>query len=188
MPPKANTAAEPSSAAGSTVSGKLVIIGILTVALTGAAVSWFFRYNATHRAAEYWGPETARLIRDAPIVEVFNPTTPITIPSNDTAGVGGFIDETRDVSTAHGLVHLRTALLEDHSFDWPPKPVSPDVQWKHSLLFRNKGLGNTAILLFSPDFKLVNVAGAKEMLSCAPIAAGLREMFAEFSSDSASAK
>jgi hypothetical protein len=190
MPPKANTAAEPSPAAGSTASGKLVIIGILTVALTGAAVSWYFRYNATHRAAEFWGPETARLIRDASVVEVFDPPTPIAIPDNDAAGVGGFIDssETRDVSSARGLVHLRNAFLEDHNFDWPAKPLSPEVQWKHGLIFRDKGPSQAAILLFSSDLKLMQVAGTKEMLSCAPIAAGLREMFAEFSSDSASAK
>lgn len=108
------------------------------------------------------------------------------MPSNDAAGVGGFIDTTRDVSAAHGLVHLRLALLEDHSFDWPPRPVSPDVQWKHGLIFGDKGPGEAAILLFSPDFKLLNVKG--QMLSSAPISAGLREMFAEFSSDSATAK
>jgi hypothetical protein len=52
-------------------SGKLVIIGILAVAVASAAASWWFRYAATHRAAQYWGPETARLIRDAPTVELY---------------------------------------------------------------------------------------------------------------------
>jgi hypothetical protein len=175
---------------GSATSGKLVIVGIVTVAFCAAAISWYFRYNATHRVAEFWGPETVRLIRDAAIVEAINLSTPITIPRGDTAGVGGFIDtsENRDVSTAHGLVHLRNALLEDHNFAWPPSPNSPDIQWKRGLIFRDKGLGNAVILLFSPDLKLVSVAGSNEMLSCAPIAAGLGEMFAEFSSDSAPAK
>ena len=190
MPPTANTADSSQPSAGSTASGKLLIIGILIVALTSAAVSWWFRYNATHRAAEFWGAETARLIRDAPVVQVFNTSTPVAIPSNDTAGVGGFIDmsDTRDVSKARGLVHLRTALLEDHNFDWPPLPMLSDVQWKRGLIFRDEGGGNVAILLFSPDLKWVSVVGTKEMLSCAPMAKGLREMFAEFSSDSASAK
>jgi hypothetical protein len=190
MPPKAKTADNSPSSAGSTASGKLLIIGILIIALASAAISWWFRYNATHRSAEFWGPETARLIRDAPVVMVFNPSSPIVIPSSDTAGVGGLIDssETRDVSQARGLVHLRTALLEDHNFDWPPSPISPDVQWKQGLIFRDEGPGNAAILLFSPDLSLVNVVGTKEMLSCAPISKGLREMFGEFSSDSAAAK
>ena len=174
----------------SAISGKLVIIVIVTVAFCAAAISWYFRYNATHRVAEFWGPETVRLIRDAPSVEAFNASAPIIIPRGDGAGTGGFIDtsETRDVSSAHGLVHLRNALLEDHNFAWPPSANSPDVQWKRGLIFRDKGLGNIAILVFSPDLKLVSVLGSKEMLSCAPIAAGLGEMFTEFSSDSAPAK
>src|SRR6476620_547332 len=108
--------AESKSPSGSAISGKLVIVVIVTVAFCAAAISWYFRYNATHRVAEFWGPDTVRLIRDAPTVEAVNLSTPITIPRGDTAGVGGFIDTsaTRDVSTAHGLVHLRNALLEDH--------------------------------------------------------------------------
>ena len=47
------------------LSGKLVIIGIVGVALAGAGAGWWFRYNATHRAAEFWGPQAVRLIRDA---------------------------------------------------------------------------------------------------------------------------
>jgi hypothetical protein len=182
--------AESKPPSGSAISGKLVIIVIVTVAFCAAAISWYFRYNATHRVAEFWGAETVRLIRDAPSVEAFNASAPITIPRDDGAGTGGFIDtsETRDVSTAHGLVHLRNALLEDHNFAWPPSANSPDVQWKRGLIFRDKGLGNAAILVFSPDLKLVSVAGSNQMLSCAPIAAGLGEMFAEFSTDSAPAK
>jgi hypothetical protein len=190
MSPTAKTADSSQPSADSNVSGKLLIIGIVIVAVASAAISWWFRYNATHRAADFWGPETARLIRDAPVVQVFNSSTPVALPSNDTAGVSGFINsaDTRDVSNARGLVHLRTALLEDHNFDWPPSPMSPDIEWKQGLIFRNEGGGNVAILLFSPDLKWVSVVGTKEMLSCAPMANGLREMFAEFSSDSASAK
>jgi hypothetical protein len=46
-------------------SGKLLIFGILTVAVLLAGASWWFRYIATHRAARFWGPEAVRLIRDA---------------------------------------------------------------------------------------------------------------------------
>jgi hypothetical protein len=190
MPPKAKTADDLRPSSSAAASGKLLIIGILMLAFAGAATSWWFRYNATHRAAEFWGPETAQLIRDAPVVELINPSNPIALPPGDSAGVGGFIDssDTRDVSAARGLVHLRNALLEDHNFDWPARPLAADIQWKHGLMFRDKGPSRAAILLFSSDFKLMNVSGAKEMLSCAPISAGLREMFAEFASDSASAK
>ena len=45
------------------VSGKLIILGILAVALLAAGISWVFRYNATHHAAGFWGSKAARLIR-----------------------------------------------------------------------------------------------------------------------------
>src|SRR5438270_10988443 len=89
------------------VSGKLVIIGVVTVSLIGAVASWLFRYNATHRAAKFWGPEAAVLIRDAPHVTVKR--RPLT---------GNFFANEVDVSHARGLVHLRNALLEDQDFDW----------------------------------------------------------------------
>ena len=41
-------------------SGKLLIIGILTVAFVAAGTSWWFRYSATHRVAAFWGPARCR--------------------------------------------------------------------------------------------------------------------------------
>src|SRR5215212_1559074 len=99
MPPKAKTNDAPPPSAGSTASGKLVIIGILTIALTGAAVSWFFRYNATHRAATFWGGETATLIRDAPQVILFRkPTGEVIRLSRDDIQRASFDKSALDIS------------------------------------------------------------------------------------------
>src|SRR3954463_1323997 len=112
------------------ISGKLVIITVLVVAIAGAAFSWFFRYNATHRAAEFWGQRITRAIRDAAVVQVYTPKRPITLPKNQSGERAGFIDdaELHDISSARGLVHSRNALLEDRSFKWPAEPMSPDIQ------------------------------------------------------------
>ena len=90
--------------------------------------------------------------------------------------------ELHDISTAHGLVHLRNALLEDHSFNWPPAKIAPDVewtQWTQGLQFRD---GSTGVLvLFSSDFKFVRMVERRGDVVCANrYAKGLREMFAEF--------
>ena len=50
------------------ISGKLLILGILTLAALLAGAGWWFRYKATHQAARFWGPQAVRLIRDAPRV------------------------------------------------------------------------------------------------------------------------
>src|SRR4051812_15803668 len=104
MPPKANPTDDLPPSAGKAASGKLLIVGILTVAIAAAAASWWFRYSATHRAAQFWGPETARLIRDASVVEIWRPSNPIISTS---AAPLVESSDLHDVSSARGLVHLR---------------------------------------------------------------------------------
>jgi hypothetical protein len=164
------------------ISGKLVIIAVLFVAIAGAAFSWFFRYNATHRAAEFWGQKITRAIRDSAVVQVYTPKSAITLPKNQSAGMGGIIDdpELHDISSARGLVHFRNALLEDRSFEWPAEPMSPDIQWTRGLAFGKLADPDMTMLLFSRDFKFVTDLGRDQMLSCQPIANGLQEMFDEF--------
>jgi hypothetical protein len=144
------------------ITGKYLIIGVFAVALAAAAAAWVARYNATHRVAKFFGPTHVRLIREAPIVEDYGETI-------------------RQISTAPGLLHLRTALLEDRSYNWPPKPYSPDMTWDHALIFRGIGDNAPLYVMFSADFKWMSVLDSGLMLSCEPIAKGLCEMFAEFS-------
>jgi hypothetical protein len=208
MPPKANNANEvPAATTAPTISGKWLIIGIFGLALAAAGGSWLFRYNATHRTAAFWGPEAARLIRDAPQVTLFR--EPITIaravvdalPADATesdarAGVDQKImDSGIDVSNAHGLAHLRNALLEDRSFAWPSEDVSllnyanfGDPYWL--LVFQDPATGKAAKIHFSEDCRQAmrtsnpkGPVGNKEgaLISAEPIASGLAEMFTEFS-------
>jgi len=136
---------------------------MLVIALAAAAISWWFRFDATHRAAKFWGPDGVRLIRDAPVFILD------TCQSAD-----------RDVSSFRGLIHLRTALLEDRSFRWPPQRVPTEFPWEHGLVFRDEVTGHSLSVFFSSDFRWVRGPGFETMLSCEPIAAGLREMYVEF--------
>src|SRR3954465_15245155 len=120
MPPKADTPAAAPLANEPGTSGKWVIIGILAVGFTAAAVSWWFRYNATHHAATFWG-RNAFVIRDADQVQLLEllPAIANAPPKSNTVSVGGLsvpVASRQDVSSAHGLAHLRNALLEDQSF------------------------------------------------------------------------
>jgi hypothetical protein len=170
-------------------SGKLLILGILTVALLLAGTSWWFRYRATHRAAQFWGPEAARLIRDAPGVMLVKLNSP---------APGGEEGDDRanlyDVSQAPGMVHLRNALVEDRSFDWPSSnsgpPPNDDFAQHWGLSFDDPDTREHLLIAFSADCRLA-AAAAKEKtphaISTAPIAAGLREMFEEMSRGEAEA-
>ncbi len=160
-------------------SGKLVIIGILAVALVSAGASWWFRYAATHRAAKFWGPETVRLIRDAPAVDLSRLSPPGRLSPARTkfGGVDSF--ESKGVSNAPGLIHLRHALLEDQSFHWPPEPMLHTHQWAWILSFSSDRHDEAVSLIFSPDWKYVSRLGEDEILSSRPIADGLAKMLGE---------
>jgi hypothetical protein len=168
------------------VSGKLVIIAIFVAAVSAAAASWLFRYNATHRAAEFWGPEAAQLIRDAKTVEFtrLNPPPDSTFHlDREFPGTLAIVgpEDVRDISTANGLTHLRTALLEDRSYRWPAGSAPPEIRWAWTMTFRGASTKDDAILLFSADCRYIAMFNRAEVLSAEPIAAGLRKIFAEMS-------
>ncbi len=166
----------------SSISGKLVIISILLVALLGAGISWYFRYSATHQAAQFWNTGSAVLIRDAPQVTLH------VIPTADES------KSSIDISQGRGLVHLRNALLEDHNFIWPEVnqtdiAASGPLDWKWFLEFRDPKTNEAAALQFTTDCTLAARAmPSKERGSNRPVAVrtdsimaqGLREMFGEF--------
>jgi hypothetical protein len=156
------------------ISGKLIIVGIVAVALIAAVFSWVFRYNATHRAAEFWGPKGTRLIRDAPRVSL----NKVYMSS---------VSKTRDISKAPGITHLRNALLEDRSFEWEGKrervPIH-DYQWM--LTFSDPTRGETLSILFSSDCHGAGMGrgGIKGRgVSTEPISKGLCEVFTEYMPD-----
>jgi hypothetical protein len=156
------------------LSGKLVIIGIVGVALAGAGAGWWFRYNATHRAAEFWGPQAVRLIRDAPQVKLQHRESK---PSEI------------DISNAHGITHLRNALLENRSFDWPRPETSVRSQIampRWALIFSDPSTHENIAIEFSDDCglaELVSDDARGRAISCSPIKAGLSQVFREYSAD-----
>jgi hypothetical protein len=168
------------------ISGKLVIIGVLAVALSGAAASWCYRYYSTHRAAEFWGPETARLIRDAPRVLFCENNAPIAskLPAKADLGSDLAPEHRKDISRARGLTHLRNALLEDRGFDWSRPAPTPLPSWKWVLIFSDENVGGA--ILFSSDCKYAAaVDNTEKIVSCEPISEGLIEMFDEFRAEAA---
>jgi hypothetical protein len=158
-------------------SGKRLILGVVAACLVAAIASWWFRYAATHRAAQFWGSQAVALIRDAPHVTLRSDVT-----STDAAG-GAEADVPRDISSAKGLTHLRNALLEDASYDWTAG--DPDTDWSSSLVFAAAdGAEPRAVVMFSPDFKWVSNGTAadpsKQIVSTtAEFADGLKKFFAD---------
>jgi hypothetical protein len=169
------------------VSGKLIIISIVAVALVAAGGSWWFRYSATHRAAQYWGPEGARLIRDAPTVYLIKRPY-----REEPRGLVGPVGVEFDISNARGLLHLRNALLEDRSFDWtslgPAKRTPGNFLGQWELKFIDDGTPEQFNILFTADCRRAAVREEDFdawTISTEPIAAGLCKVFDEFWPDAA---
>jgi hypothetical protein len=162
------------------LSGKLVVSSIVTIAILLAGASWWFRYAATNKAGRYWGAQNVRLIRDAPVVEFYRWAL-------DPESLDELLAEgnRRDVSQRPGLLHLRSALLEDRSFEWPASDVVPG-NWECVLVFRDEGGDSRAIVLITSDWKYLGLPKQKS-LSCEPISEGLAEFFGDLLADLRSA-
>lgn len=165
-------------------SGKVLILGVIAVAMVAAMASWNFRYEATHKPLEYWGAQSALLIRDAPHVTLRSDA-----PSADGAGTAA-PDVPRDISKKKGLQYFRDALLLNHSYDWTAKAPA-DVAWGNSLVFNMaENAEPRAVVLFSPDFQWAASGtgddAGKNAVSTAPIAKGLQKFFADQDADAAS--
>lgn len=192
MPSKADSPAAVIPPVEAGVSGKWVIVGILLVAFAAAGGSWWFRYNATSRVAQYLGRENVIAVRDASKVTLSTFAEPISIPINSiwSVPVEQWLAQqpqtSTDVTSAHGLLHLRNALLDDRSFEWESDAINPvavaAAKWTHALIFDDTNSGHHAYLILSTGSKLIKPADRTFPLSYQPIATGIAEMLAEFES------
>ena len=128
--------------------GKLVLIGILLVALIAASFSWWFQFQQGDEALAFWGGETARTIRlEKPVLARRIVRSTDDAPAGDILTVDGVpyrIQATRDITNARGLVHARQALIQNQSFDWTVAEVINEPDWTFALRF---GQANKVTLL-----------------------------------------
>jgi hypothetical protein len=171
-------------------SGKLLILGLLSVSLVVAGASWVFRLEATRRAAQFWGPEAATLIRDAPQVFAFRARE-----GNDSGAAIAWGESLRrydlevaawqDVSQVGGLSHLRNALLEDRSFRWDQAEPNSAKDWDYGLCFRDSAEDRQCLVLFRDSFHSAGKLGdgAVDVIDTTPIAGGLATIYVDFLGD-----
>ena len=159
----------------STRQSKWLIGVIVLIGCALAAFSWWFRFTATHRAAEFWGRDNFRLIRDAAIVEAYVPAVDHDLNRLAAKAVQ------RDVSHFPGMTHLRNALLEDRSYIWEKRRLPPSADWSYGLRFADEE--REVLIEFSADCRQLRTASpgehSRNKISCIPISTGLKTMFGE---------
>ncbi len=152
--------------------GKLVIVGILTVALAASLFSVYYHYRAQHHALDLWGNTSAQLIAESPEVEVVllgDETDPEAASADDSetrraieSGDRAWkIASSKDARQARGMNNVRRALVTDTTFDWDEKPAADgDPHWTHALVF-NDGR-NWATVLFDFDSHQIALTGSRK--------------------------
>lgn len=147
-------------------SGTKLVLALVAMAVLLGVVSWWYRYEAAHRASQFWGPEASRLIAESRGFEVL-------VESSDGKR------ETVDLSNARGQAHLRHALLSDRNYAWETPLTDSAIPWHWRLRF-HEGEQEASVLLsenFHQIGKINAASGAVTSHSCEPMTVSLRQYF-----------
>ncbi len=148
MPPPGSPAASGPSSSRSTEavgSGARLVIGLVVLGVTAGLVGIWYQRGQTRRCLAFYGPEAARMVTAAPVVELWT-----LAPAADPGVLVAL--ERADVSQAPGLVHLRRGLVEDANFRWKVSPPSvggrlPAESWDRALMFSDPATGRPPVVL-----------------------------------------
>lgn len=159
------------------VSGKILVLGTFAIGLAMAGGAWWYNYQQSRLAAEFWGPQNAMLIVSGAkleFLELGEPFDPAAEPESALDATGDNVDadvdsdapanaqellagrgvlRTVDITAKPGAVHLRHALTYDGNFAWgeeQSEPLIGDSEWKYALRFTRAE--QATIALFTADF------------------------------------
>lgn len=153
------------------VSGKLIIMTVVILAIAAAGLAWGVRFSRTKQVLAFWGGETAALIRDRDSKfeicligpEPENPSDP-----QERLQLGGhsyYILRTINITEADGASHARDSLLIDDSFRWEEEvddTSQPD--WHHLLRFTESEGPSATVAIDLASGRLLYVEEGREVL------------------------
>ena len=147
------------------VSGRLLVLVTFAISVAMAGGAWWYNYQQSRRAAEFWGAEGGLLVASEKLtlVELGEPT------DARRAIAGRAVVRETELAHKPGLVHLRHALAYDANFQWSERRSEPLAQssWAYALRFAADE--RQLLILFSRDFtRLGNVEpeGVVQVLPC----------------------
>jgi hypothetical protein len=146
--------------------GKILILGMVSVAFAAAIFGWWWNYQATRHSLAFWGTVDALRVAGAPNAELLalgepegsESTEPHT--SEQVISLGGRkypVLAHYDVGHARGFGNVRRLLVQDQSFHWEKTPPAGATPWEFALRFSD-AQGESMILL-APGAALVGSAG-----------------------------
>jgi hypothetical protein len=118
--------------------GKVTVVAILVLAAAAGGYAVWSRSGESPRAIKLWGPDTAKLLVNAPQVEV---RRVLEKPSKDAETASTPNDHTvlvgppRDLTAHRDLAYIRRSLLNDKYFDWQKSPQGCEPHWAYVVRF-----------------------------------------------------
>lgn len=155
------------------IPGRLIVAGMILLAVSLAAFALWFQWRQTRRCLAFYGADAARCIQHADRVELWQPVV-------TAEGTGRLQPAARaDISGARGLVHLRRGLVEDGNFLWDAT-AGGDGSWDAALAFYEEGTASEPAAVLAIDFGpdagsgAIEVVGRPGRVGLGRLAKGLR--------------
>lgn len=158
-------------------SAKPAMIVVFALALVAALGGWFYSTGLQRRPIQFWGADRAALIVRAPIVELLTlvPNDSGTTPDNgQTLKIDDRtwdVSSVKDISRVNGLKNVRSALINDYSFDWDVAVDRSQVAWTNGLRFRDQSREITVV--FAPEQAAAYSPQTGQTHSIAPAMVGI---------------
>ena len=164
------------------IDGKLAILIVVILGVSGAAGGWWYQQNQQRRPLERWGRDAAQLFLKAPRVELLRltpaaPTASLRIDVVTADGERFHATDRINVSQAPGFLHLRHSLVSDNSFDWSTAEKASRATWRYALHFVDGD--HAATLLIADDYHTAMLAETGAQVSIGPLASAIDELFSE---------
>ena len=120
------------------IQGKYVIFMIFGTALAMAVFAWQFRISEGDDVLDYWGIESANLLRHANRVEFLKLDSADAADPDSTLTINGTqqrIVSVEDISSRKGLIHARHMFIVDHTYLWEESPPKNIQNWLFAMRF-----------------------------------------------------
>jgi len=120
------------------IQGKYVIFMIFGTALAMAVFAWQFRISEGDDVLDYWGIESANLLRHANRVEFLRLDSAEAADPDSTLTINGTqqrIVSVEDISSRKGLIHARHMFIVDHTYLWEESPPDNIQNWLFAMRF-----------------------------------------------------
>jgi uncharacterized protein (UPF0333 family) len=162
--------------------GKLLTLLILLAAVAVAGFAVWFHHQQSSRVVEAISPNVAALIAYAPQAELLRvapekDADPNAIPPQilRLQGRSFYVTEQKDISGVKNFRTVRGWLIHNDNYDWSAPAAESKGPWQYALVF-TQGPQHT-MLLFDHTHEQMLLPETGQVLSTAPMNAGLKEFF-----------